>query len=91
MTIAALNPWISEAFSLKGSVESLQYHFDEFSRSGNALQLAATPTAALGSLIVGYLLAILVGLVFRIGSLPAKARESVAINLIPSQAMGRSD
>lgn len=88
MSIAALNPWVSTAFSLKGSVESLQYHFDEFSRSGHALELGATPTAALGALIVGYLLAILVGLIFRIGSLPADARESIAINLIPKSGNG---
>ena len=69
-------------------VESLQFHFDELSRSGQTLDLGATPSAALGALLVGYLLAIVVGLVFRIGSLPADARDSVKVNLVPKSGNG---
>ena len=68
MAVAAITPWTGDKFSLKASVESLQFHFDELSRSGQALDLGATPSAALGALLVGYLLAIVVGLIFRIGS-----------------------
>ena len=74
MAVAAITPWTGDKFSLKSSVESLQFHFDELSRSGHALDLGATPSAALGALVAGYLLAIVVGLIFRIGSLPADAR-----------------
>lgn len=88
MTIAALNPWLSDKFNLKDSLESLQFHFDELSRSGEALNLGATPTVALGSLLLGYLLAIAVGLVFRIGSLPAAARAAISINLAPRSGNG---
>ena len=70
------------------NVESLQYHFDELSRSGFGLELGATPTAALGALIVGYFLAIFAGLIFRIGSLPSIAKDSIAINLVPKSGNG---
>ena len=88
MTVAAITPWTGDKFSLKASVESLQFHFDELSRSGQALDLGATPSAALGALLVGYLLAIVVGLIFRIGSLPADAKDSVKVNLVPKSGNG---
>jgi len=88
MAIAAISPWFTGQSVLQGSVENLQFAFDQLARSGQALDLGATPAAALGALLLGYLFSITIGLAFRVTSLPTSAKDAIHVSLIPGGDRG---
>ena len=88
MAVAAISPWFTGQSVLQGSVENLQFAFDQLARSGQTLDLGATPAAALGALLLGYLFSITIGLAFRVTSLPTSARDAIHISLIPGGDRG---